>query len=324
MPKLLRAFAASIVALLVLFALLVLPPLYFTVFTSRPPDLPGAGRRVEVSPGRSVNVIEKGAGFPVVLVHGHPACAYDWLPLMDELAERGFRAIAYDRMGYGYSDGREPGPVTVDMNAQELLALIAALDLNDATLVGWSYGGGVSIVAMKQDRSRVARLLLLASIGPGIENREDVPKVPDWLVNFIAGPVYSWVSSVPPLSNRLSEFLQGNAFDPDPVPDWYALQTQANFGRPHTRDAFRSEGRDLGGQADLDPSAIDLPILIIHGSEDKLAPAFVAETNHLRAPHSQLRMIPRGGHMLPITHAPLVADAIRDFASTERTLSFLW
>ena len=172
---------------------------------------------------------------------------------------------------------------------------------------------------MKRDPSRVARLLLLASIGPGLESRTDIPQFPDWLARFIAGPVYSWVSSVPPLARVLRDALTGNAFHPDPVPQWYNRQTDANFGRPHTRHAFRTEGRDLGGQADLDTAPIELPILILHGSDDQLAPPFIADGNHARSRYSELRLISRAGHMLPITHASLVADAIRDFAKVERS-----
>jgi pimeloyl-ACP methyl ester carboxylesterase len=199
---------------------------------------------------------------------------------------------------------------------EEPVALLAALDLEDATLVGWSYGGGTSVVALKRDPSRVARLLLVASIGPGIDERDTVPKLPSWLVEFVAGPVYGWVSAVPPFSRRLSEALRGAAFHPDPIPDWYRVQSDANFGRPHTRNAFRSEGRDLGGEADLDPAPIDRPILILHGTEDRLAPPFVAEANHARAARSELRWIADGSHMLPITHAAVVADAIRELAAS--------
>jgi non-heme chloroperoxidase len=306
----------AILVLALVVAVLVLPPIWYVVFAEPPPDLPAPGRRVEVRPGLSVNVIEKGSGPPVILVHGHPACAYDWQPLMGELAARGFRAIAYDRLGYGYSDGRPPGRVSVEMNAAELVTLIASLDLEDATLVGWSYGGGTSIIAMKQDSSRVARLLLLASIGPGIAERETVPKAPPWLAELLAGPVYDWISAVPPLSRMLSDALMGAAFHPDPVPDWYRAQTAANFGRPHTRTAFRSEGRDLGGEADLDPGPIDRPVLILHGTEDRLAPPFVAKAIHERVKGSELRWIADGSHMLPITHAADVADSIREFTAS--------
>src|SRR5262245_44183413 len=84
----------------------VLPPTWFALFPQPKPDLPPPGRRVAIGPATGINVIERGTGPTVVLVHGQPGCAYDWLPVMTQLAQRGFRALAYDRVGYGRSDGR--------------------------------------------------------------------------------------------------------------------------------------------------------------------------------------------------------------------------
>jgi pimeloyl-ACP methyl ester carboxylesterase len=295
--------------------LLAAPPLWYAAFPIAAPELPPAGRRVEVSPGLGVNVIEAGAGPPVVLVHGHPGCAYDWGPFMREVAQRGLRALAYDRVGYGRSDGRAPGRVTVETNAGELLALLAALDLRDVTLVGASYGGATAIAAAKRDPSRLARLVLVGSIGPGIEQRGGPP---EWVVDFLAGPVLSWVGRVPPLSRRIRAAFLGAAFAPDPVPDWYASLAEANSARPHTRKAFASEGRDLGGEADLDPSPIALPILVVQGDADRLVPPAVAETIQRRAPDAELRRVPRAGHAIPITHAAWLADAVVAFAGRTR------
>jgi pimeloyl-ACP methyl ester carboxylesterase len=268
-----------------------------------------------VSPGLGVNLIEAGAGPPVVLVHGHPGCAYDWEPFMRELAQRGFRALAYDRVGYGRSDGRVPGRVTVETNAGELLALIAALDLRDVTLVGASYGGATAILAAKRDPSRLARLVLVGSVGPGIEQRGGPPAP---VVDFLVGPVLSWTGRVPPVSRRLRAAFLRAAFAPDPVPGWYESLVEANFARPHTRKAFASEGRDLGGEADLDPSPISLPILVVQGDADRLVPPAVAEAIHRRAPHAELRRVPRAGHAIPITHAAWLAEAVVEFAGRTR------
>jgi pimeloyl-ACP methyl ester carboxylesterase len=293
---------------------IALPPFWYAAFPVVRPELPPAGRRVEVSSGLGVNVIEAGAGPAVVLVHGHPGNAYEWQPLMAELARRGFRAIAYDRAGYGRSDGRPtPGHVTVETNASELLALLAALELRDVTLVGSSYGGATAIVAAKRDPARLARLVLVGSVGPGIETTR--PKLPGPLVELIAGPVLSWIESVPPASARVRAAFMGSAFAPDPVPDWFMELAAANFGRPHTLAAFRSEGRDLGGQADLDPSPIRLPILILQGDADRLVPPPVAENLRARAPHAELRLVPRAGHAIPITHTALLADAVAEAAA---------
>jgi pimeloyl-ACP methyl ester carboxylesterase len=293
-------------------AALGLPPLWYALFPEVAPELPPAGRRVEVAPGLGVNVIEAGQGPAIVLVHGHPGCAYDWLPLQSELAARGHRVLAYDRVGYGRSDGRRDGDYTVGANAGELLALLAASGLRDATLVGWSYGGGTSIVAARREDARIARLVLVGSVGPGVENRDAPPRL---VVEFMAGPGLSWLARVPPLDRRLRAALAADAFAPGPVPPGFLVQLDANFGRPHTLESFRSEGRDLGGEADLDPAPIDRPILVVHGDADRLVPPTVGSELFRRARHGQLWVVPGGSHMLPVTHAAKLAERIAAFAS---------
>src|SRR3954469_8062763 len=66
---------------------------------------PPAGRFIEVD-GIRLHYLERGAGTPVVLIHGNVVTAEDWVlsGVLDRIAERGHRVIAFDRPGYGYSD----------------------------------------------------------------------------------------------------------------------------------------------------------------------------------------------------------------------------
>ncbi len=302
-----------LIVTLLIVGVLVLPPLWYAAFPVPAPELPPPGRQVEVAPGVRVNLIEEGTGRPVVLVHGHPGCSYDWAPLMRELAARGHRVLAYDRLGYGRSDARTNGDFTVDANAQELLAVLTSEDLRDATVIGWSYGGGTSIVAARKDDTRMGRLVLVGSVGPGIQDRESPPPV---ILDYVLRPALSWVSRVPPLALRASAALTRIAFEPEPVAPGFLTQVSANFGRPHTLDTFRSEGRDLDGRAALDPAAIDLPILVVHGEHDRLVPLRVAEGLQRRGRRAELWVLPGGGHMLPVTRPEALAERIVAFAQT--------
>jgi 2-hydroxymuconate-semialdehyde hydrolase len=301
-------------ALLVLAAALAaavaLPPLWFALFPPARPELPPAGRRVEVAPGIGVNLIEEGAGPPVVLVHGHPGSAYDWQALMRELAARGRHVIAYDRLGYGRSDARASGAYTVDANADELLALLAAENLRGVVLVGWSYGGGVAIAAARRDPSRIDRLVLVGSVGPGIEGRSGLPPLADAFLRHVGLP---WLGSVPPLFQRLSADFLAGAFAPEPVPPTALAQMDANFARPHTLTSFRSEAADLDGTADLDPGPIARPILVVQGGGDLLVPRAIGEELHRRAKGSELWIVPGGSHALPVTHPRELAERIAAF-----------
>jgi 2-hydroxymuconate-semialdehyde hydrolase len=301
----------ALVGLLVLvLAAIVLPPLWYRVFRETPPELPPAGRHVALPGGVGVNVVEEGNGPPVVLAHGLPGCAYDWRVLSAALAARGLRAIAYDRVGYGWSDARPDGQrFTVENNAIELLGLLEALDLENATVVGWSYGGAMAMVAAHRDPSRMGGIVLVGSAGPGVENSGP----PLAFRVIFSPPVLAWIGAVPPLARGLRRGLSDAAYSSEPQPDWWMPTLNANFARPHTQRTYRSEGSDFGS-APPDPTGLTLPILVVHGELDQLAPVAIGRELHRRAPHSKLVVIERGSHMLPITHAERLADEIARFA----------
>src|SRR5262249_53736209 len=152
-----------------------------------------------------------------------------------------------------------------------------------------------------KDHSRMARLVLVGSVGPGIE---DLDAPPQFVIDLMVGPGLSWLASVPPLSRRVRAAMTATAFEPDPIPPDYLSRLAANFGRPNTLQTCRSEGRALGGQAALAPGAIDLPMLIIHGERARLVPVSVGKEPHRRSRRAELWVVAGGSHMLPITHAP--------------------
>ena len=294
--------------LIVLAALIALPPLVYTIFPPDAPELPAPGRRIEVGGSLAVNALDRGSGSPVVLVHGLPGSAYDWQPLVDAIAGRGARAIAYDRMGYARSDGRGDDDFTIDANARDLVGLLEAEDLRDVTLVGWSYGGPVSIQAAGRAPDRVGRLVLIGSAGPS-EDDDEPPVPPAWL-----GPALIWVGAVPPLGRAIQEGASTEAFSDGPVPDWWLPQLAANFAAPHTRYTYRQEIMQLADSGELGLDAVSQPILLIHGDDDRLAPLATSEWLHRHAERSDLLVVEGGSHMLPITHTGFVADRILAFS----------
>ena len=287
---------------------ILLPPLYYAIFPVETPDLPPAGRRIPVAEGVAVNAIEKGVGRPVVLVHGLPGSAYDWAPLTDALADRGHRVLAYDRVGYGHSDARRNGEFTIESNAGELLALLETEGLEDATVIGWSYGGATSIRAALTDPSRIGRLVLVGSAGPA-EMMEEPPAI---FALIFSAPAVAWYAAVPPVGRALQRGMSVQAFSEQPQPDWWLPQVAANFARPNTRDTFRGEGANFD-PSNLDPAPIERPILIIHGDDDRNAPIAIGRWLHEHAANSELYVIEGGSHMLPITHADSLADRITSF-----------
>lgn len=297
------------IALLVI-GVIVLPPLYYRLVGEPPPSLPPAGRRIQVADGVSVNALERGSGPAVVLVHGLPGTGYNWEAVAEGLAARGHRVIAYDRVGYGRSDARADDDYTPEANARDLLALLEAEGLEDATVVGWSYGGKTAMLAALADPSRIGRLVLVGSAGYWAD-----PPPPSVVIDIIASkPVLEWMASVPPVFQGLQQGMGAQFFSDQSVPDWFVGPSSANFALEQTRDTWREEGARFRFDGP-DPSTIALPILIVHGDDDRIIPLVVAEEIHDRAPNSELVVIEGGSHALPATHPAEFSDLIASFAA---------
>jgi non-heme chloroperoxidase len=309
---------ALIGLVLLIAAAIALPPLWFRVFPVEVPALAPPETFVALASGPRMHAIVRGEGPPVVLVHGLPGQASEWRATTELLAAHGRRVIAIDRLGYGHSDARDDDDFTFEANAHELRQLLDALDLADVTVVGWSYGGGTALVAAHQQagnpeaRARIARLVLVGSIGPMAE-----ASGPPAIVRLLfSGPVLRWVRSIPPLGMGVQRAMSGNAFSEQPMPDWWLPGLAANLAQPKTQLAFSREGALMPqGMAAPDSTGLELPILVVHGDDDRLVPVEVARTLARNNSHAELVEIPGGSHMLPITHAALLADRIASFGA---------
>ena len=116
--------------------------------------------------GTEIYYKDWGKGPVVTFSHGWPLNADAWDGQMLFLAQKGFRVVAHDRRGHGRSSQASSGN---DMNgyADDLAAVIEALDLKDATLVGHSTGGGeVARYIGRHGTKRVARAVLIAAVPP--------------------------------------------------------------------------------------------------------------------------------------------------------------
>ncbi len=116
-----------------------------------------------------------GEGRPVVFSHGWPLSADAFEDQMFFLASRGYRCIAHDRRGHGRSS--QPGHGNdMDTYADDLAALVDALDLEDAIHVGHSTGGGeVTRYMGRHGTKRVSKAVLIAAVPPGLVKSQANP-----------------------------------------------------------------------------------------------------------------------------------------------------
>jgi len=273
-----------------------------------PDPPPPPGDVVEIGGGVRLNVLTDGNGPPMVLVHGLGGNAYDWQDFVYWMTGGHVRTIRYDRVGYGYSDRRPPGAIhDVDANARELIQLVEALELRSPIAVGWSFGGGVVMRAAELSPGIFERIVLLSSVGPqhpGPRHHTSMPfaggsRPRRWL--FDTGLV------------RLFAARQAaRAFSPAPVKAEWLDRNISLMALPGAVDTYLAEQRD--DHADqLRPDRLDVPVLIIHGTGDRMVSIEVAEDLADRIPGSRLVRIELAGHMLPQTHAEPLATRIRVF-----------
>ena len=259
-----------------------------------------------------------GSGQPVVFSHGWPLDADAWEDQMFFLASRGYRCIAHDRRGNGRSSQPWTGN---DLNtyADDLAALVEALDLQDAIHVGHSTGGGeVARYIGRHGTKRVAAAVLVSAIPPlmlktpanpeGLpmevfdELREGVRKDRSQFFKDLSGPFYG--------ANRPgSTVSQG-------VRDEFWLQGMI-AGFPACYDCIK-----VFSETDTteDLKKFDVPTLIIHGDDDQIVPIVAAALKSSKiVPNAELKIYPGAPHGLPTTLKDrLNSDLLEFFESRVR------
>ncbi|GJH33643.1 alpha/beta fold hydrolase [Paraburkholderia hospita] len=220
-----------------------------------------------------------GTGRPVVLIHGWPLNADFWEPQSTCLASNGFRVIAYDRRGFGRSDQPWSG-YDYDTLADDLDTLMRHLDLREATLIGFSMGGGeVARYMSRHGTARVAQAVLMSAVTPSLkksaENLEGIDE-------SVFGALLKALED--DRAGFLADFREGffngassSSAVSRGVLDWYSfLASQASL-RATVECARAWADTDFRG----DLTRMTVPTLILHGSADINVPPEI--TAHLAA-----------------------------------------
>ncbi|MEX2196817.1 MAG: haloalkane dehalogenase [Thermoleophilaceae bacterium] len=112
--------------------------------------------------GLRLHYVDEGEGRPVVCFHGEPTWAYLYRKMLPPLVGAGHRVVCPDYPGFGRSDKpTERGWYTYDRHVEHVSALLAGLDLRDATVVVQDWGGPIGLRWAVENPERVARLVIL-------------------------------------------------------------------------------------------------------------------------------------------------------------------
>ena len=113
-----------------------------------------------------------------MLIHGWPLSGESWKAQVAALRSAGYRAVAYDRRGFGKSD-KASGGYDYDTLTDDLEGLMVELDLRDVTLVGFSMGGGeVARYVTKYGQDRLHSVVFASAVPPYMLQTDDNPDGP--------------------------------------------------------------------------------------------------------------------------------------------------
>jgi non-heme chloroperoxidase len=255
---------------------------------------------------------DHGAGAPVVLIHGYPLSSHSWEKQMRALLSAGYRAITYDRRGFGASSQPTVG-YDYDTFAHDLHILMATLDLRDTALVGHSMGTGeVTRYLAVYGSERVRKVAMLAPLPPFLLRTADNPEgvrqdVFDGIMRAIVADRPAYMKAL--LDDCFNVDVLGDslASEQDLQLFWNVAVSASAKGTLDCVAAWLTDFRS-------DLPQIDTPTLIVQGDQDRIFPIHVTGR---RLPalikDAQFVVIEGGPHAIIWTHAEEVNQALLEF-----------
>ena len=274
--------------------------------------VPPIGTFVDID-GDRVHYVDRGTGPAIVMIHGLAGVLQNFThSLVDLLTER-YRVVALDRPGSGYSPRKRSAPAHLLDQASFVARFIQTLGLDRPLVVGHSLGGAIAlgVAIVRPDLPRA-----LALIAPLTTPERHAPKafrgltIPSPFVRaLVAGTIA--VPMMMATAKRSVELI----FAPEGVPGDFATAGGGLLGlRP---SQFYNASTDMMAGRDDMPALVEryrdvrVPVSVLFGADDRILNSYAhGEALRERIRQARVRIV-AGGHMLPVTQAPLVAEWIR-------------
>jgi non-heme chloroperoxidase len=261
---------------------------------------------VTTSDGVEIFYKDWGSGQPIVFSHGWPLSADDWDTQMLFFLNHGFRVIAHDRRGHGRSS-QVSGGHDMDHYADDLAAVTAHLNLEEAIHIGHSTGGGEVIrYIAKHGESRAAKAAIMSAIPPLMVRTDANPG---------GEPKSVFDDLQAQLAANRSEFYQAVASGPfygynrpGAEPSEAIIQNWWRQGMMGAANAHH-EGIVAFSQTDFteDLQKISVPVHVMHGDDDQIVPyADSAPLTVKLLQNGTLKTYPGFPHGMPTVHADVI------------------
>jgi non-heme chloroperoxidase len=248
---------------------------------------------VHIADGHQLFVRDWGSGPAMLFLAGWAMDSRLWGETMVALNAQGIRTIAYDRRGHGRSS--DPGVADYDLLADDLAAVIDALDLDDLVIVAHSGASGEAIrYISRYGASRIARLVLVGATGPCMLARADNPygfpaEAADPVLAELVSDLAGWIDRnaepfAPGASPRVIDWLGAMILD-------CSRRLVVDFQRAIVHADLRDEA-----------AALRLPVTILHGDRDVSAPVDLTARRYAALiPHARVIIYEGAPHGLMIT-----------------------
>jgi len=243
--------------------------------------------------GTRLRLIDSGAvgATAVVFIHGLGASMYSWRYQLPATLSAGYRVVAFDNRGFGFSDKPEQGYTNAEY-AHLVVALLDSLRIASAVLVGHSMGGAIAVEVAQAHPDRVRGMVLIDAAGFGMR-WPGVLKIARWpYLGAVATALRGrWITG---------RIMRSTYADPHKVTDadvdqYYAPVPDPDYGRA-LRGVLREFRFDtLGGRL----ASVQAPTLIVWGAADRWIGLSEGSRFARELPRSEFVLLERTGHDAP-------------------------
>ena len=272
---------------------------------------------IQVKDGTTIYYKDWGTGPVITFSHGWPLCSDAWDGQMLFLAQHGFRVVAHDRRGHGRSSQASTGN-DMDGYADDLAAVIEALDLKNVIAVGHSTGGGeVARYIGRHGTERLAKAVLIAAVPPlllkSATNPDGIPiEVFDGLRSALARDRSQFYKDFAVMfygANRPGAKVSQGTLD-----QFWLWSMQA--GLKNSYDSIKAFS-ETDFTEDL--KKFDVPTLVMHGEDDQVVPIKESAKRSARLIKGAVEIYYPGlPHGLTSTHQDLVNRDLLAFCQEAR------
>lgn len=259
-----------------------------------------------------VEVAGPETGRPVILIHGWPLSGKAWEHQVPALVAEGFRVVTYDRRGFGQSEKPQSGFDYTTL-AQDLADLMEQHDLKDATLVGFSMGGGeVARYVADHGEERLSSIVFAAAVPPFMMKSDGNPDGP--LTRAAAAEMEANLRKD---RDAFFEQFSKDFFSADGDLKVSEAERQKAIALCKQSDQTAALGcMEAFGTTDFrdDLKRITVPTLVLHGGADGIVPFEGSGARTKEAvPGSELALIDGAPHGMNVSHADAFNAALIRF-----------